>query len=109
MLETNNTISLKEIQLDQVSHLEAQLSNANSLASSNNVLKTIGNKISNLNGLITNNKKISLFKIAQLGIKGINTLTDSNMTLTEKTDSTRNITAYSFESDLLKYHSSRSN
>jgi len=109
LLETNNTISLKEIQLDQVSHLEAQLSNANSLASSNNVLKTIGNKISNLNGLITNNKKISLFKIAQLGIKGINTLTDSNMTLTEKTDSTRNITAYSFESDLLKYHSSRSN
>jgi hypothetical protein len=109
LIKTNNTIFLKDIQLDQVSPLETQLSNTNSLASSNNVLKAIGNKLSNLNGLISHNKKISLFKIAQLGIKGINTLTDSNMTLTEKTDSTRNITALSFESDLLKYHSSRSN
>lgn len=78
-------------------------------ALSTNLFKTIESKIAEVTESTTHHKKLSIIKIAQLGIKSINSLTDSNMSLTENIDSTRNITALSFKSDLVEFHTSKSN
>jgi hypothetical protein len=72
-------------------------------STANKVISDVEEKIASID-LSNERKKFSLIKIAQAGIKGINKLTDSNMTLTEKTDSTGNVLALTFESGLIKYH-----
>lgn len=69
------------------------------------LLKSFATKLSrNINLLKNSRGKISLIKVAQLGLTGINQLTNSNMQLSEKTDATGNVTALSFESGLFEYH-----
>lgn len=69
------------------------------------LLKNLTTKLSHNVNLLKNNKgKISLIKVAQLGLTGINQLTNSNMQLSEKTDAAGNVTALSFESRLFEYH-----
>lgn len=72
-------------------------------STANKVISDVEEKIASID-LNNERKKFSLIKIAQAGIKGINKITDSNMTLTEKTDSTGNVLALTFESRLIKYH-----
>ena len=95
--------------LAQIKNIDLQPENKNTLATSNNLLKNIENKLVDINEFKNKKRNFSLLKIAQVGIRGINKLTDSNMTLTEKTDSIGNITALSFESDLLEYHRNKRN
>lgn len=107
-IETKTSISnLKEVEpgFDLV---EAK-TDKNLLATTNQVITNVEEKITTSNIFRINSKKISLFKIAQLGIQGLNKLTDSNMALTEKSDSTGNIMALSFESSIIKYHRSLHN
>lgn len=47
--------------------------------------------------------KISFFKILQAGIKGFNEITESNIQLTEKTDSEGNLTAMTFKTESGKF------
>jgi hypothetical protein len=70
-----------------------------------NLLKNLAKKLShNINLLKSTRGKISLIKVAQLGLTGINHLTNSNMQLSEKTDTAGKVTALSFESGLFEYH-----
>lgn len=107
LLESNNLLAIKKVSI-QLEDAIAQQANKE-MESDKNILKNIEAKVSYLKEQTTNHKKLSLFKIAQLGIKGINSLTDSKMSLTEKVDSTKNITALSFTSDLVEFHRSKSN
>lgn len=79
----------------------------NLLVATNDIINSVEEKITTTTIFKIDRKKISFFRLAQAGIQGMNKLTDSNMTLTEKIDSTRNITALSFESQLLKYKRSK--
>ncbi len=73
------------------------------------LLRNLTTKFShNINLLKNNQGKISLIKVAQLGLTGINKLTNSNMQLSEKTDTAGNVTALSFESGLFEYHKVKS-
>lgn len=46
---------------------------------------------------------LSLIKLVEAGVTGISKITESNMSVKEKTDSTGKVTAYSFNSDVIKF------
>jgi hypothetical protein len=71
------------------------------------LIASIGNfakRITNLDRVKNRNGTISLFKVALIGINGINQITNSHMKLTEKTDTLGNVKVFSFESGLFEYH-----
>jgi len=72
-----------------------------------NLFASIGNftkRITNLDRVKNRNGTLSLFKVALIGINGINQITNSHMKLTEKTDTSGNVKVFSFESGLFEYH-----
>jgi len=77
----------------------------------NNLLTYIGRftKKINISRLKNTNGKISLIKVAQLGINGINQMANSHIKLIEKTDTSGKVTALSFESGIFKYYRSKTN
>jgi hypothetical protein len=71
------------------------------------LLVSIGNftkRITNFDRVKNRNGTLSLFKVALIGINGINQITNSHMKLTEKTDTSGNVKVFSFESGLFEYH-----
>lgn len=70
-----------------------------------NIWKNVTHKLSNnINQLKNSRGRISFFRLAQLGITGINQLTNTRMQLVEKTDTAGNVIALSFQSGLFEYH-----
>jgi hypothetical protein len=68
-----------------------------------NALEKLKKEVTNLSGLKDNKGNFSLVKVIKAGVTGINKMTESNMTLTETTDSTGKGTIYSFNSDIIKF------
>jgi hypothetical protein len=78
----------------------------------NNFIASIASftkRITNIDRLKNASGKISIIKVAQAGINGINQITNSKMKLIEKTDTTGNVTALSFESGVFEYYRSNKN
>jgi hypothetical protein len=109
LLETNTSLSvLKEVKANIAKPGELNTEH-NVLATTNNFINTVEEKITTINIFNKDKKKFLLLKIAKAGIWGLNKFTDSNMALTEKTDSIGNIMALSFESEFLEYHRTNHN
>jgi hypothetical protein len=107
---TESGKSILKVYLSEEDNSTEIASNSNMLlASAERFLGKIKSDVKNINEIKGASEKISFFKICQAGIKGINYLTDSNMTLSEKNDEKSNVTTYSFESGLLKFQQKRSN
>ena len=62
-----------------------------------------------MDNLKNKNGKLSFIRLVQVAINGINQFTNSDMKLTQKTDTLGNIIAFSFESGAFEYHRVKGN
>jgi len=108
LIETQNYSNAKLMESQKVPESEVQHDPQTLTATVGNTLEKIRSGVLNLDYLNVKDNKgnISLIKLAKAGITGINKFTESNMSLKEQTDSTGNITAYSFNSEIIKFQKS---
>jgi hypothetical protein len=101
----DNTIIISEQQHQEIAQVTETQEEDNSKLNTavESTFEKIKKEVVNFDSFKDKKGNFSLVKLVKAGVTGFSKMTESNMAVTEKTDSTGKITAYSFDSDIIKF------